>query len=85
MSKGPDIKTSELFVNTRGWWECRQCGRSALLYGSISHHHRCAALIWPDFCEQHQWRHHQNPDTPDGPGEHFIYCNVCGAEKEDDL
>lgn len=34
-------------------------------------------------CEEHRWKYHRNPDTPDGPGEATVYCEKCGAEKQD--
>ena len=36
-----------------------------------------------DSCE-HVWIGHKNPNTPDGPGDYFEFCDKCGAEKQDD-
>jgi hypothetical protein len=34
-------------------------------------------------CAAHVWKYHRDPNTPDGPGEVHVYCETCGAEKQD--
>ena len=36
--------------------------------------------VRPEQCD-HEWIGHQNPNTPDGPGETVEYCDKCGDEK----
>lgn len=35
-------------------------------------------------CGEHRWVTHRDPNTPDGPGDVHVYCDVCGSEKPDD-
>jgi hypothetical protein len=46
--------------------------------------HRRADRIHYDSCV-HVWKGHTNPGTPDSPPEHFEFCDLCGADKQEDL
>lgn len=44
---------------------------------------RRADVLFYDSCE-HVWKGWKNPGTPQGPGDYIEYCDLCGAEKQDD-
>lgn len=35
-------------------------------------------------CVEHVWKTHRNPNTPDRPGDIFVYCENCGTEQIED-
>jgi hypothetical protein len=44
---------------------------------------RRADALFYDSCA-HVWKGWKNPGTPDGPGEYYEYCDLCGCENQED-
>lgn len=34
-------------------------------------------------CEEHSYKTHRNPNTPDEPGDVIVYCIHCGMENQE--